>query len=107
MSSANSSCSRDSIFRIVFAVLALFSLPLVAQHAPTAGNPVHTGLPDDWTHHHLVFSPAGSEKDAIRRGRHQDWQRIVNDRRYVMLQAKRHAAATIAESRGARAGSHD
>ncbi|HLJ76115.1 MAG TPA: hypothetical protein VKT75_01815, partial [Acidobacteriaceae bacterium] len=79
----------------------------MAQHAPTAGSTVHTGLPDDWTHHHLVFSPAGSERDAIRGGRHQDWERIVSDRRYVMLQTKRHAAATVAESRGARADSHD
>jgi hypothetical protein len=46
------------------------------------------GLPDDWSHHHLVFSDPGTEEDAIQKGTYDDWLRIVNDPRYIMQQLK-------------------
>ena len=51
------------------------------------------GLPDDWTHHHLVFSNPGTEQDAIQNGRYDEWLRIVNDPRYILQQLKRRSPA--------------
>jgi len=60
-----------------------------SQQAP----PEVPGLVDDWSHHHLVFSNPGTEDDAIREGRYDEWRRTVTDLRYVMQQLKRHAPA--------------
>jgi hypothetical protein len=37
----------------------------------------------------VTFPNPGSEQDAIRSGHHAEWQKIVNDPRYVMQQLKR------------------
>lgn len=39
-----------------------------------------TGIPEDWAHHHVVFSDPGTEHEAISAGRHEQWQKIVDDR---------------------------
>jgi hypothetical protein len=44
---------------------------------------------DDWTHHHLVFSDPGTREDAEARGKGEERERILNDRRYLLQQAKR------------------
>jgi hypothetical protein len=51
------------------------------------------GLPDDWTHHHLVFSDPGTEQDAIQNGTYDKWLKIVNEPRYIMQQLKRGSPA--------------
>ena len=48
---------------------------------------------DDWTHHHLVFSNPGSERDALQHGRRPKWLRIVTDDRYHMQWLKRYGVA--------------
>ncbi len=60
--------------------------PLAPQAAPI-------GIPDDWSHHHVVFSAAGSASDAIRNGTYARWAAIVSDPRYQLQQRKRAAAA--------------
>src|ERR1019366_8451688 len=50
------------------------------------------GVPNDWSHHHLVFSNPGTEQDAIANGTHDRWLSIVNDPRYIIQQLKRRAA---------------
>src|ERR1035441_2698450 len=50
------------------------------------------GVPNDWSHHHLVFSNPGTEEDAIANGTHDRWLSIVNDPRYIVQQLKRRAA---------------
>jgi hypothetical protein len=42
------------------------------------------GMVDDWTHHHVIFSDPGTRDEAIRNGKFQEWQRIVNHPRYRM-----------------------
>jgi hypothetical protein len=44
---------------------------------------------DDWTHHHMVFSDPGTREDAEARGKGEEWERILNDRRYQLQRAKR------------------
>lgn len=51
------------------------------------------GFPDDWSHHHLVFSDPGTEEESIAKGTHDRWLRNVNDPRYLVQQMKRDAAA--------------
>jgi len=67
-------------------VVTLLVVPVFAQHS--GGN----GIPQDWTHHYLVFSDPGTEEDALRNGTYDDWARIVNDRRYVAQQLRRRAS---------------
>jgi hypothetical protein len=50
------------------------------------------GLVDDWSTHHVKFSNPGTEADAIRNGKHEQWLRIMNDPRYQMQQTRRSAA---------------
>jgi len=46
-------------------------------------------LPTDWSHHHLIFSNPGTEEEAIAKGTHDRWLKIVNDPRYILQQMKR------------------
>jgi hypothetical protein len=69
----------------VFVVGTLISMPV--QNAP--GN----GFPDDWTHHHLVFSNPGTLQDAIKNGTYDHWIRTVTDPRYRIQQMKRASGA--------------
>jgi hypothetical protein len=52
-----------------------------------------TGFPDDWSHHHLIFSDAGTSEQAVRSGTLDRWLRITHDPRYVLEREKRDAAA--------------
>ena len=47
---------------LMFLWCAMVAAPLVAQQTPAIklGNADITGLPDDWTHHHLVFPNPGT-----------------------------------------------
>src|SRR5215467_4103016 len=55
------------------------------------GRAVITGIPEDWSDRQVVFSDPGTEQDAIWNGRHAQWQRIVNNPRYVIQQMKKNA----------------
>jgi hypothetical protein len=66
--------------------MTLLVVPVFAQHS--GGN----GIPQDWTHHYLVFSDPGTEEDALRTGTYDDWTRVVNERRYVDQQLRRGAS---------------
>ena len=73
-------------------------MPLVITPAWAQQNKVSVGaIVEDWTHHHLIFSNPGSERKAIRNGRHEGWLRIVTDDRYRMQWIKRHGALDQAE----------
>jgi hypothetical protein len=98
----NRSVPMLSMIALASATLFVFVIPMWGQEAPkageapaaiTVGNVQITGLPDDWTHHHLVFSNPGTEEDAYQKGRHDQWLKVVNDPRYIIQQLKRHAPA--------------
>ncbi len=67
------------------------SLHLFGQGAPAirAGEINITGVPDDWTHHHVFFANPGTEQDAIQGGHYAQWQKIVNEPRYVIQELKK------------------
>lgn len=67
------------------------------------------GVPDDSSSRHVVFSDPGTEEQAIAKGKHEEWLRVVNDPRYVIQQLRRHAtvrgpaAVQVAVSEASRA----
>ncbi len=93
MSNAKISWLKGSFFVTVLFAAALYCAPAQGQAVPSVhvGGVDITGVPDDWTHHHVVFSEPGTEQDAIRSGRHAQWQKIVNDPRYVAQQLRKNA----------------
>jgi|SRR5579872_521652 len=48
-----------------------------------------SGYPQDWSHHHVIFSDPGTEEQARRDGWHDRWQKITNDPRYAHQQHRR------------------
>jgi hypothetical protein len=99
---------------VAFGMIVAFGIPTFGQEAPlqkeaSAPQPAPVmnevlrhniedwvlqgrGVPEDWSHHHLVFSNPGTEEDAIANGTHDRWLSIVNDPRYIIQQLKRRAA---------------
>jgi hypothetical protein len=72
-------------------MMSVFGVRLRAQDVPAVhvGDATITGIPDDWTHHHVFFSDPGTEQDAVKNGTHEEWLKTVNDPRYVIQQLKR------------------
>jgi len=109
-----------------FGMLIAFGIPMSGQEAPlqketsapkqtTAAGPMLNevvrqniedwthdgrGRPEDWSHHHLVFSNPGTEEQAIENGTDEQWLGIVNEPRYIMQQLKRGAARSVLEADG-------
>ena len=73
---------------------ALFTLvcaiPFALQtHAQDANGPHKAAWVDDWSHHHMIFSNPGTQADAVKAGRLEQWQKITSDPRYHLQQTKR------------------
>ncbi len=66
----------------VIVVAALSSGPLFAQKGDA-------GLPEDWSHHHVVFSNPGSLGEASGQGAFGKWYRVVSSPRFTFQQLKR------------------
>ena len=61
-----------------------------------------SGVPEDWSHHHAVFSSPGSYDDAVRKGTVDKWTKIVNEPRYQIQQLRRGLQQQPAATRGAK-----
>ena len=65
--------------------------------SPTSGQQAsvnQVGVPDDWSHHHLIFSNPGTFADAMKNGTFLEWYKTVNDPRFQMQQMKRNLASS-------------
>lgn len=73
--------------------LAGFCWPLYGQAAPAVrvGGVDITGVPEDWSHHHIAFANPGTEQEAIQNGHLAQWTKIVTSPLYVLQQLKRNA----------------
>ncbi|MGO9494597.1 MAG: hypothetical protein ACLPZY_20065 [Terracidiphilus sp.] len=91
MSNANCSCFKLSIVTLILLAEVVFAGTVYGQSAPSirVGGVEVTGVPDDWTHHHVIFANPGTEQDAIESGHYAQWQKIVNEPRYVIQQLKK------------------
>ncbi len=76
------------------AALATAGATMHGQDAPAVhvGYSAITGVPQDWSHHHVVFSNPGTEQEAIKAGKYDEWLLVVSEPRYVMQQMRRGAA---------------
>ena len=95
MSNRKSSWSKWSMISLAVAALAASSVLARAQdtHPIKVGNAEITGLPDDWSHRHVIFSNPGTERDAIWNGTQRQWTKVVSDPRYILQQIRRGSAA--------------
>jgi hypothetical protein len=76
--------------RLAIVLLAAWCTQISSGQQPPV---VRMGAPDDWTHHHLIFSNPGTAVEAMQRGDYFRWVKVVNDPRFILQQAKRSAAA--------------
>jgi hypothetical protein len=76
-------------FAAMALLLACVTAPALAQEQSYSD-----GIVDDWTHHHVIFANPGTLEEAMKKGKYQDWLRIVNDPRYQMQQVRRYGALT-------------
>jgi hypothetical protein len=74
---------------LLLATIGLVFLVLSPGVARGNGGARMWGVPDDWTHHHLIFSDPGSFADAVNHGSFERWYKVVSDRRFIIQQAKR------------------
>lgn len=77
--------SRALTIGLAFAVAAACGKPMVGQ----ADKVELHGLPEDWTHHHAVFSDPGAAETSIRKDRYDHWLKVMNNPRYRLQQARR------------------
>jgi len=107
MSIAKGEWYKWSCFGSAMLVAAVLGGPAYGQSAPSVrvdGVNV-TGIPEDWSQRHVVYSNPGTEQDAIQAGRHAQWQQTVNNPRYVIQQLRKNSkvegpASVDAEYRG-------
>jgi hypothetical protein len=78
-------CGRGFYFAILAPFMPFLTMSVSAQQGQAANG----GIVEDWTHHHVIFSNPGTEEEAIANGKHEEWLRIVNNRRYLMQQIRR------------------
>lgn len=84
--------SRLWPFLLVSSAAALvFSTPILAQDSSVE----KAGIPQDWTHHHVVFADAGTAEQAMQNGTYDRWLAMTSDPRYQHLRARRIAAARV------------
>jgi len=90
MPNANCSWFKWAVLSVTL-LAAVFGRLLQGQSAPSihVGGVEVSGIPEDWSHQYVVFSNPGTEEEAIQNGKHEQWQRIVNEPRYVFQQMKR------------------
>jgi hypothetical protein len=77
---------KNAVLRLagVMVIAALTTGPIFAQRETV-------GVPDDWSHHHKVFSNPGTFGEAVRSGSFEKWNKIVSDPRFAIQQLKRRA----------------
>jgi len=90
------SCSwlKWAVLSVTLLAATVLGRPLKGQSAPSirVGGVEVSGIPEDWSHQYVVFSNPGTEEEAIQNGKHEQWQRTVNEPRYIFQQMKRNAS---------------
>jgi len=88
---------RRQLFRMQTVALRLASVIVVAalSTGPLLAQQEAAGVPDDWSHHHKVFSNPGTFGEAVRSGSFDKWNKIVSDPRFAIQQLKRGARLPI------------
>jgi hypothetical protein len=90
--------TRFAIIGTAFAALVGMSALVPGQPGAKSSrqpaSPHRIGVPDDWSHHHLVFSNPGTYEQAAKSGAaYAKWLTIRYDTRFILQQMKRRAEA--------------
>ena len=97
---------RAVITMLAIAGLAAVSVPMSAQSASGVSQGSSTldpaiqrnvdewiqqgrGVADDWSHHRMVFSDAGTMQESTANGTFEHWLKIANEPRYTMQVIRR------------------
>jgi hypothetical protein len=75
---------------VLTCAFGLIATSAVLTRGQNASEP-RQGLPEDWSHHHVVFVDPGSFTDAVKSGTAELWNRVTSDPRYQIQQWKRNA----------------
>ena len=86
-----------SLAAVVCILVAISSVLISGQ---TASSPA-TGVPEDWSFRHLIFSNPGTAEEATAAGRLEQYNNIVNDPRYKFQQLKRNGGVEGSVATGA------
>lgn len=84
----------------VMALVALVSGPCFAQTDTS-------GYPEDWTHHHVVFSDPGTIDTALKNGSYSGWRNVVTDPRFDLQRKRRSSGVKPIVDRDEFAGEGD
>ena len=79
--------------------LAILVFALAPTEAAQALRRRQSGLVDDWTTHHVVFSNIGSYDQAVKAGTYDKWFRLLYDPRRIMQEARRTATLQVAQGK--------
>jgi hypothetical protein len=93
MSSKKSWSYKLSLAAVFVCMGAISTVMITGQPASKTASHRRIGAPDDWTHHHLVFSNLGTYEQAYAKGAYPKWIRTQYDTRFLLQQMKRNAAA--------------
>jgi hypothetical protein len=93
MSNAICSWFQWPFLGVTLLAAAVCVRPVQGQRPPSilVGGVYISGIPEDWVDRYVVFSDPGTGVEALQSGRYEQWQRIVNEPRYVLHQLKRNA----------------
>ena len=104
--------SKFAIIGAAFAVIVGITVLITGQPASKLSQQLPSqhlvGVPDDWSHHHLVFSNPGTYEQAAKDpAALAKWLKIHYDTRFILQQMKRHAEAADGFSREMRTGGEE
>jgi hypothetical protein len=101
--------SKFAIMGAAIAAIVGITVLIIGQPAsklsqrPASRRPI--GVPEDWSHHHLVFSNPGTYEEAAKSGAsYAKWLTIRYDTRFILQQMRRRAEATVGLPRGLSTG---
>jgi len=86
---------------------ALFACAFAVSASDQGAQRVASGLPQDWSNRHLIYSNPETHDEAIRNGTLAKWHKNADDPRYVVALEKKEQAAAAANGNasGGRAAS--
>jgi len=104
--------SKLAIVGAAFVVLIGITVLITGQPASKlrvqSASPHRVGVPDDWTHHHLVFSNPGTyEQVAKDPAAYAKWLTIRYDTRFILQQMKRNGTSAGGFPREVRTGGEE
>jgi hypothetical protein len=103
--------SKLAIVGAAFAVIVGITVLITGQPASKLkvqpASPHRVGVPDDWTHHHLVFSNPGTYEQAVANGTYSKWINIQYDTRFILQQMKRNGTSAGGFPREMRTGGEE